>query len=203
MDFPPNSKKSQEGASEAPTKRVERVTSGEAQRRKKRPRFRDVFFGGDARTAWEYNYINVIVPQIQELLLDSIMTVAERVVKGDTHTRRRRGGPVHGGQGYIAYNQRPEDRPPMPQMSRRARARHDFDDIVLASRVEAEEVIDRLFDLISRYEAASVADLYALVGIQASHTDQKWGWIALPGANATRIRTGGYLLNLPSPVELD
>lgn len=87
-------------------------------------------------------------------------------------------------------------------MSRQARARHNFDEIVLDQRSEAEDVIDRLFDLVSRYESASVADLYELVGLSSVHTDNRWGWTDLTGAGVSRIR-GGYLLDLPEPEPLD
>ena len=86
-------------------------------------------------------------------------------------------------------------------MSRQARARHDFDEIVLDSRVEAEAVIDRLFDLVSRYESATVADLYEIVGLSSTHIDHKWGWTDLRGAGVSRIRDG-YLLDLPEPHSL-
>lgn len=207
MEFPPNSKAAQEGAREAP-KKVERVTSGEATRRRKPlgKQFKQTFLGGDPRSALDYAIVHVLVPAFKDMLVDAGQTVIEKVIMGDS--RRRRGGPPSGPSGYVNYRgmsgaARPDDRPPMPNPSRRARARHDFDDIVLPSRVEAEEVIDRLFDLINRYEAATVADLYELTGIQSAHTDIKWGWTALPGANASRLRTGGYLLNLPDPEPLD
>jgi hypothetical protein len=86
-------------------------------------------------------------------------------------------------------------------MSRLARSQHDFDDIVLDSRVEAEEVIEKLFEVVSRYGAATVADLYELVGLSTAHTDQKWGWTDVRGAGVSRIR-GGYLLDLPDPEPL-
>jgi hypothetical protein len=72
---------------------------------------------------------------------------------------------------------------------------------VLDQRAEAEEVIDRLFDVVSRYGSASVADLYELVGLDSTHTDHKWGWEELTGAGVSRIR-GGYLLDLPEPEPL-
>lgn len=87
-------------------------------------------------------------------------------------------------------------------MSRQARSRHDFDEVVLTSRTEAEEVIDRLFEVVSRYGTATVADLYELVGITGTHTDNKWGWTDLRGAGVSRVR-GGYLLDLPEPQPLD
>ena len=81
-------------------------------------------------------------------------------------------------------------------------AKHDFDEIVLDQRAEAEEVIDRLYDVVSRYESATVADLYDLVGLPSTHTDHKWGWTDLRGAGVSRIRDG-YLLDLPDPEPLD
>jgi len=41
-----------------------------------------------------------------------------------------------------------------------------------------------------------------LVGLAATHTDNKWGWTDLSGAGVSRIR-GGYLLDLPEPEPLD
>jgi hypothetical protein len=87
-------------------------------------------------------------------------------------------------------------------MSQRGRAKHDFDEIVLDQRAEAEEVIDRLYDVVNKYEQATVADLYDLVGLSSTHTDHKWGWTDLRGAGVSRIRDG-YLLDLPDPEPLD
>ena len=87
-------------------------------------------------------------------------------------------------------------------ISRRARASHDFDEVILQSRAEAEEVIDNLYEVVSQYGAASVADLYQLVGITASHQDTKWGWTELRGTGVSKVRHG-YLLDLPQPVPLD
>jgi hypothetical protein len=78
---------------------------------------------------------------------------------------------------------------------------HDFDEIVLSSRREAEDVIDRLFDLVGQYGSATVSDLYELVGLPSTHTDNKWGWEDARGAGVTRVRNG-YLLDLPEPEPL-
>ena len=86
-------------------------------------------------------------------------------------------------------------------MSRRARANFDFQEIVLATRVEADEVIDRLFNIIQEFEQATVRDLYDLVGERASFTDEKYGWTNIRTADVRRIREG-YLLDLPRPEPL-
>ena len=72
----------------------------------------------------------------------------------------------------------------------------------METRVEAEEVLDRLFDWIERYEQVAVAELYEMVGISGNFTDQKWGWTDLRGATVSRVGRG-YLLNLPRPEPLD
>jgi hypothetical protein len=210
MDFPPNSKQAQEGPRERP-KRVEQVTSGEVSRRRKPlgRQFKATFFGGDAKTAADYAIVHVIVPAIRDMIFETGQSLIEKIIYGDSRAGgRRRGGPISGQPGgYVAYNRmRPDDRPPMPGglgISRRSKARHDFDDIVLASRTDAEEVLDRLFDILSRFEEASVADLYELTGIESSHTDHKWGWRSLKGAHVARVRNGGFLLELPDPEPLD
>jgi hypothetical protein len=88
-------------------------------------------------------------------------------------------------------------------ISRHARTQHNFDEIILATRVEAQEVIDRMYDLIQQFEQVTVADLYELVGVNGNYTDENWGWTDLRGIGATRLSGGGgYLLDLPKPEQL-
>lgn len=205
MEFPPNSKKAQDSAREEP-KRVERVTSADAVRRKRSlgKQFKATFVGGDAKTAMQYVIFNVLLPAAKDAMVEAASSGIEKLIYGEARSKRgSRGGPPSGAQGYVTYNRMSDprdDRPPVPRsVQRAAKARHDFDEIVLSSRSEAEEVIDRLFDLISRYGEATVADLYELTGLEASHTDNKWGWTDMRGANVARIRSGDYLLDLPDP----
>lgn len=81
-------------------------------------------------------------------------------------------------------------------MSRSAQATHNFDEIILESRAEAETVLERLIDTIDTFDVATVSDLYDLVGISGSFVDSQWGWTDLRDASLRRVRDG-YLLNLP------
>jgi len=202
-EFPPNSDRSKLGEYE--DKKVERVTTAEPIRRKKSlgKQFKNTFFGGDAKSAMQYVIFGVLVPAAKDALADAGAQGIERLIFGES--RYKRGGPPSGPAGHIAYNRMstggPRSEAPSRTLSRRARARHDFDEIVLTSRAEAEEVIDRLFDLVSRYGEASVADLYDLVGLQSTHADYKWGWTNVQGSAPARTRQG-YLLDLPEPEPL-
>jgi len=203
-EFPPNSEASKRGVPDG--KNISPVVTGGATRRRKslRKQFKETFIAGDARTAIQYAMFDVLLPAARDTVLDVFQQGLEKLILGDS---RRRGStrPPSGPTGHIQYNRYSSmSRLSGPEraLSRQARSRHNFDEIVLDERAEAEEVIDRLFDLVSRYESASVADLYELVGLTATHTDNKWGWTDLSGAGVSRIR-GGYLLDLPEPEPLD
>lgn len=205
-EFPPNSRVSK-GARD---RDITPVTTTGAKRKKKsmRKQFQETFIAGDAKSAVQYMIFDIALPAAQDLFLESFIGGVEKLVRGDSYRRRGSTPPQSGPAGNVQYNyQRVSMGPsrlssPQRAISRQARARHNFDEIVLDQRAQAEEVIDRLFDLVSRYESASVADLYDLVGLSSNHTDQKWGWVDLQGAGVSRVR-GGYLLDLPEPEPLD
>jgi hypothetical protein len=202
-DYPPNKK----DQPQPEVKNIKRVTSGEPVRRKKSlgKQFKETFVGGDAKTAARYAVFEVLLPAARDMFIDVTTQGLEKLVFGDI---RRRGGsqpPQAGPTGYVSYNRYAMgSRQSAPQrvISRRARSQHDFDEIVLTSRVEAEEVIDKLFEVVSRYGTATVADLYELVGLPSSHTDNKWGWSDIRGAGVSRVREG-FLLDLPEPQFID
>lgn len=210
MDYPSNSREPRE-ANEVPRgdKKIDKVVVGEVTRRKQPlgKRLADTFIGGDARGVWGYVLLEVLVPAAKDMVADATSQAVERTLFGESRGGRRRPSQRTGsGQnGYVSYNnfsRRDAERAdPRERMSRRARSSHDFDEIILATRPEALEVIDRLFDLVSTYQQATVADLYDLVGITHNFQDQKWGWTDIRGAGATRIRDG-YLLDLPRPEPL-
>lgn len=205
-NFPPNSTGSKKEPL-APKPRVAQVTSGSAVRRNASlgKRFKHTFFGGDAKTAAEYSWTNVVIPAAQDMLLEAFQSLMERIIYGEARRTRRSPGPM-GNLGHVAYNRMSPQQPGRPMaptmLPRRERARHNFGEIVIESRQEAEEVLERMFDVISKYDSATVADLYELTGLQSSHVDHKWGWTELHGSHVGRIRGGGYLLELPDPEPL-
>lgn len=210
-------KKKPEERSEDVQKRIDKVVEGEVIRRKKPlgRRFKEFFFGSvDAQSIWEYVAQDILVPAAKDAIADATSGGIERMLFHDDRSHRRSRGRSRGRTDYQRYSRPYDDRPPFPPadrrrerssrepVDRRARSNHEFDDILLATRAEAELVIERLFDILEQYGSASVADLYELVGITARFTDDKWGWYELPGASVRRTREG-YLLDIPRPVPLD
>lgn len=201
-EFPPNSKISK--SEQIQDKDITPVVSAGAVRRKKsfRKQISETFVAGDAKTAVRYSIFEIMLPAARDMIVETLQQGIEKLFTGDT---RRRGlnRPLSGPTGYVSYNRiGSRNTGPLRTISRQARARHNFDEIIIDNRVEAEEVIDKLFELVSRYESATVADLYELVGLTSTHTDHKWGWTDLHGSGVSRVR-GGYLLDLPEPEVLD
>jgi hypothetical protein len=210
-EFPGNSKipRPQNPAKEPQEKIVEPVVAN-AEKRKKSllKRFTDVFIGGDSKSVIHYVVMDVLVPQAKDMMAEAASQGFERLIYGESRPNRRGTTGVRpaGPTNYTRYAVRgnnPLGRAGAPDASPVPRARtHHFDDILLATRVEAETVIERLYDLLNEYESVSVADLHSLVGWTANYTDQKWGWTSLQGAGCRRSRDG-YVLELPRPIPLD
>ena len=52
------------------------------------------------------------------------------------------------------------------------------------------------------YGLVRVADLYDLVGITGSYTDNKYGWTNIRNVEPIRVRDG-YMLKLPKAMPID
>ena len=213
QDFPANSAKARarsEGPHpQGPPERVEQVTSAEASRRKRGVgrQFKQTFIGGTARGAIDYVFADVIVPAIRDLMFESFRDGMEKWVYGDSRIRRNRTlGDRYSDVGHVNYQgmSTTTRRPPTSPrtISSQSRSRQTFDEVVIRSRVEAEEVLDRMFDTLSRFGVVKVAELYEMTGIRSDHTDHKWGWTSLRGAKVATLRDGTYLLDLPEPISL-
>jgi hypothetical protein len=213
-EFPGNSKMPRPHTpAPEPEKKVESVVTNNVEKRKKSllKRFTEIFIGGDSKSVVHYVFSEVLVPQAKDMITEAASQGFERLIYGENRAPRRgpgRGGPGYnsGPTNYTRYAVRGnnpigraggEDRRPV-----HVGRSQSIDDILLATRVEAETVLDRLYDLLKEYETASVSDLYSLVGLSSSYTDQKWGWTDLHGSQIRRVRDG-YIIELPKTVALD
>jgi len=204
-DYTDNPLKAQEKKKAKPEKEVvEKVVVGVVVQKPKSlgRKFKDIFLGGDAKQAAGYVGRDVLLPALRNLIVDMVTKGAERLVYGESMRGRRPGGIDYSARyrGGVQYNRPLDPRDPRersPLAPPRIRQnRHDMNDVVLSSKEEAELVIERLADILDKYDVVSLADLYDLLGLQTSHVDNKWGWTDLRGVTVRQIRTG-YLLELP------
>lgn len=199
--YPGNSHKIREKKEEQ-QKKVKKVVQGKVVTRKKTffKRASDAIFGDDVDNVLAYIFHDVLIPAAKSTISDMVSGGIEMLLFGENHGSRTR---RDGGKSYVSYNnyykgEKRDERKP----SQRNRSRHNFDDIILASRGEAEEVLSCLVDLVDDYGMASVADLYDMVGISTNYTDNRYGWTNLRSAAVSRVRDG-YLIDLPRAVPLD
>lgn len=209
MDYPSNSKRpilpsTPEAEEETPRLKV---VTGDVIRKKPSmgKRLKGLFLGGDARTVWDYVLDDVLLPAARDMVADAFSQGVERMIFGESRGGGRRlpsrpsafgGGSPTTITNYRGYSGRTE-----PSI-RRGRAPHDFDDIILATRAEAEDVIDQLGMIIEKYRQCSVRDLYELTGQNFHHTDEKYGWTSMRNARVSRT-SAGYMLDLPRVEPLD
>lgn len=198
MDYQANSDKSKE---QRPEKKIEKVTVNEVLVPKKPlgRKFKDLFIEADFKSVALYVFMDVLIPAAKDTIVDSARKGVERLVYGESAIRRRNLGPgqrvtyqspINRGYSGVARN--------APELNRgpRAAQRNTREEFILASKEEAELVIERMNDLIDTYEVASVADLSELVGLPTSHIDNKWGWTSIGNAQVQQIREG-YIIDLP------
>jgi hypothetical protein len=206
-NFPGNQRIPRSDRSRDEPRKVERVVQGEAIRRKT-PLGRRVtqnLLGGDAQSVWGYMFGEVLIPAARDMIADALTGGVERAIFGDN--ARYRGGRSSGRSGRTDYHRISNSRPgyrdePRREVSRRSRSLHNFDEIVLDKRVEAEEVLDRMDAWLDKYDSVSVADFYEMCGVSSNYTDNKYGWTDIRGASIQHVR-GGYLLRMPPPEPLD
>lgn len=205
-NFPPNSHKAKETE---PREKIKPVTSATTERRKRGlgQKFKGAFFAGSSKDALSVMTEDVVVPAIRDAIRDALRAGIDNLIYGDTRRRGGGGGysaPWSGQTGTPYVNYGGASKPQQQQtVSKQSRARLQFDSIIVPSREDAVEVIDQMFEILSRQGVVYVAELYALVDIRAEHTDWKWGWTNLRGTKPVPLsRDRGYLLNLPEPEEL-
>lgn len=208
QEFPSNSRKEKTESE----KNVQRVTVGDASLR--RPplgkRLARTFIAEDVSSVSRYILLEVLIPAAKDLILDVGREGLERMLFGGRSSGRRSGYRSQPQNGYVSYNRyssgssNPPWRRDEPQtsMSNRARRQHDFDEILLPTRTDANQVLDSMYELLSKYNQVTVADLYDLVGIDGKFTDDSWGWTRLDGSKAVRVNNG-YILDLPKPEQID
>jgi hypothetical protein len=210
-EFPSNSKKPRPAQE---PKKVESVIVNKAVSKKKPlgQRMKSLFFAGDSRTAVQSVIADVIIPQIKDMATEAAQQAIERFIFGESRTNSRRSGyrSSSSSPGYTNYGNRYSGRGnnPIGRATREERVpnaglrREDIEDILLETRAEAQEVLERLGDLIENYERATVADLKALIDWSPEITDERWGWESLEGARVMSDRQG-FVLDLPKPQPLD
>lgn len=195
-EYKSNSHKSKEQNTDiVEREKVEKVVSGTVKTKKKSSfsKFIGNFVAEEGANLKTYIVKEVVIPSVKKAISDTI----DMVLYGDS----RRGSRTNASKiSYRSYYDRAYD-DPRPRDTGLARSGYSFDDIILESRGDAEQVISQMEDLIETYGMVSVADLYDLVGISCDYTGNKYGWTNIRNADVVRTRDG-YMLKMPKALPI-
>lgn len=201
FEYKPNSLKPKDEAAEQP-KKIEKVITGNVKTKKKGEiqKLANVFISEDISNVKSYVFLDVLVPAIKKAVFDIITDGLDMILYGGEGRRKKTTNAER--VSYRSYYNRKNDDAPRSDHTR-DRSVYSYDEVIFNSRSEAEEVLERMDELVSEYKMVTVSDLYDLVGVTGKYTDCKYGWTHLRNVEPIRVRDGGYMLNLPKPRPLD
>lgn len=198
-NYKPNSFKSrEENERSANEKKVQKIVNGPIKTKKKNglQKFAQSFILEDLSKVKEDVINDVIVPSIKKTISDIIKNGIDTLFYGKDARNRNTGIAAN----KVSYRNYYDNSSGVRTVN--TRSTYAYDDIILASRGEAELVLSQMEDVISRYQFISVADLYELVGLRGSYTDNNYGWINLQSAKIISVQEG-FLLKLPRAMPLE
>ena len=189
-------KKQQEQANE---KRAEKVVTGTVITKKKSGlrKFADDFMAEDAKNIKNYVFGEVLIPAAKKAIYDIVTNTFDMILYGGS-----RPGNKHSTAGQVSYRNYYDRGNSAPRDNRSISNSYSYDDIILTDRREAQEVLDRMDEMMATYGLVRVADLFDLVGKSGSYTDNKYGWTSIRSAEIVRVRDGWWI-KMPRAVPID
>lgn len=195
-DYKPNSIKSKTEERQ----KLKKVVKGAVKTKKKSDlhKFADIFISEDVENVKSYILMDLVIPGVKKILFDIITDGADMFLFGG-NGRHKRNSPSSS-VSYRSYYDQKDDRRYSDNRPK-VKSRYEREDIILDSRGEAQEVLERMSELIDTYGMVTVADLYDLIGKTCEYTDNNYGWMNIRNAEAVRVRDG-YMLKLPKALPI-
>ena len=204
-EYKPNSNRFKESQHKEPVeeKRIEKVVAGPVKTRKKSKftKFTQEFISEDAKNVKSYVFGEVLIPAIKKAISDIVTDGIDIILYGESRRGNRRSSADR-----VSYRNYYDGGTRASRIldtrDRSYFTGYSFDEIILSTRGEAEDVLARMDELMESYGLVRVADLYDLVGLTGNYTDNKYGWTNIRNAKIVRTRDG-YVIDMPRAVPID
>lgn len=182
-----------------PEKRVEKAVTTTAITKKKSTvqRLSEEFISDDAKNIKSYVFGDVLIPALKKAISDIVTNSIDMLLYGDSRPNQPKTT-----ASKISYRNYWDDRRTVNEPRTVSSYSYNYEDVVLATKGEAVEVLDRMDELIAAYGVVRVADLYDLVGKPGNYTDNRYGWINIKNASIIRVREG-YMIKMPRVTVVD
>lgn len=203
MDYPSNSKAKQKKEETVERREVKKVVSTPAKTKTNGARkFVDMFIAEDMPTVKEHILNDVVIPNVKDLISEIIKDALDMFMWGSTSgSRKGRKSYISDSVSYSRFFDK-HDRPSSTQDRRTGS--YYYDDVIVGSKGEADDVLTRMDEIIESYGYVRIADLYELVGISSdNYMHNKYGWTSIRTAEIQRVRGGGYLIKMPKAMPIE
>lgn len=190
-NYPSNSFKSKELAKNTPEKKqITKVANAKLKKKSEFQKIAETFVAEDLNKVKNAVLTDVIVPAVKKVISDIVTNGIDMLLYGEVrHNKTTTTSKI--GYNSIYNSQSKSD------STRTTRGgSYIYNDIILSTRGEAEEVLNQMSEIIGTYGTVSVADLCEIVGVTGEYTDNKYGWADIRDAYVER-KSDGYMLKLP------
>lgn len=165
-------------------------------------KFAEMFISDDTDSIKNYIFMDVIVPGIKNTILDVMEMAFFGTVSGKKRGRSSRRDDRTDYRSYYGDSSRRDRRDRDNKERSRRDDKLDYRNIVLLNREDTEEVVEQLHKRIKKHGAASIADLFDLIGEPSNYNDNNWGWMDPRDIGLRRVARG-YLIDVSEPEWLD
>lgn len=163
---------------------------------------KSLLFKEDLKSVARYIFHDILVPALKKTIVAMINNGTNMMVYGDQRGYDDKDRTYRGSRSsYQDYYDRDRDYDYRGRSQRIVTPTYAYDEVIFASRGEAEEARRRMRDHIARKGAVSVAYMYALAGWSYDYTAEYYGWRNLDFAEIVPL-SSGYYLKLPRAIEI-
>lgn len=182
-------------------KTVTKVVRGGVKVRKKSEvkKIANSIISEECKSIKEYAIYEVLVPVVKETISQLVKGSIDMLFWGEVRntTSRSRSGT---NASRVSYRDYYDDRRDRDRDSRRRDPVYSYDDITFEYKEDAEEVLNRMDEIVEQYGAVSVSDLFELAGRTGNgYTDNNYGWTSLRSASVERLGPNEYIIRLTRP----
>lgn len=188
--------------SEKPKKKFEKVVTGKVTMKEQSDiqKLASSFLAEDLKTVRDRIITEYALPMLKNGLYSILSSAFSIALFGEDQSRSNNSNYSRNSRnsydGY--YKQSNQNRGMGPRNS----AATSWQEAVMDTRADAEEVLSQMKTAICDYGQVSVGDFYDLMGTTHNYTDNNYGWYDLDAAWIKAV-AGGYQINFPKPTPLN
>lgn len=164
-------------------------------------KFVKLFLAEDVEDIGEYLVKDLIIPTIKDVFLN-FMTAALWGDRRSGNSYRDSSGRRRTDYSSISRSSPRRERDRDREDYSSGRKDFDIDNLMFATREQADLVLTRLEDYIDDYGFVTVGYLLELLGESSAYTSEYYGWRNLDRASVRRVGNA-HKLNLPRPVRIE